>query len=49
MSIGVAVLDKANPLPLDQLMRNADSALYQAKTLGKDRVVCYEKGKTTQS
>ena len=48
MSIGVAVLDKANPLPLDQLMRNADSALYQAKTLGKDRIVCYEKDDVDQ-
>ncbi|MEH6468392.1 MAG: GGDEF domain-containing protein, partial [Porticoccus sp.] len=46
MSIGVAVLDKANPVSLDQLMRRADSALYQAKALGKDRVVCYEKDKT---
>ena len=49
MSIGVAVFDKANPLSLDQLMRRADSALYQAKALGKDRVVCYEKDKATQS
>ncbi|MDX2350108.1 MAG: GGDEF domain-containing protein, partial [Porticoccus sp.] len=49
MSIGVAIFDKANPLSLDQLMRNADTALYQAKALGKDRVVCYEKDNTAQT
>lgn len=49
MSVGVAVLDKDNPLPLDQLMRNADTALYKAKALGKDRVVCYEKDNTAQT
>jgi diguanylate cyclase (GGDEF)-like protein len=43
MSIGVAILDKDNPLSLEQLMRNADSALYQAKALGKDRIVCHKK------
>lgn len=35
MSIGLAVLDRDNPEPLDMLLARADSAMYDAKRSGK--------------
>lgn len=35
MSIGLAVLDRDNPEPLDELLARADSAMYDAKRSGK--------------
>lgn len=35
MSIGLAVLDRDNPEPLDELLARADSAMYEAKRSGK--------------
>ena len=38
LSIGVASLESANDLPLEQLILHADRALYRAKLLGRNRV-----------
>jgi len=39
LSIGVAELDPANMAHFDQLLQNADRALYRAKSQGRDRCV----------
>jgi diguanylate cyclase (GGDEF)-like protein len=41
VSIGVAELEPHNP-SFDRLIRHADQAMYQAKRLGRNHVVCYE-------
>jgi diguanylate cyclase (GGDEF)-like protein len=38
LSIGIASLQSAHDLPLEQLMAHADRALYRAKLLGRNRV-----------
>ncbi len=39
-SAGIAVLN--NDLSGDQLVRNADAALYYAKTHGRDKIICFD-------
>jgi diguanylate cyclase (GGDEF)-like protein len=39
LSVGVAELDPANMDRFDQLLQNADKALYRAKSQGRDRCV----------
>jgi diguanylate cyclase (GGDEF)-like protein len=40
ISVGVAVMDGRNPCSVEQLIRAADTLLYQAKHAGRDRVAC---------
>ena len=37
MSVGIAVLERENPEPLDELLARADAAMYKAKKSGKGR------------
>jgi FOG: GGDEF domain len=41
VSIGITLHDSSNNTPLEQLFKQADHALYQAKNSGKARVVVY--------
>jgi diguanylate cyclase (GGDEF)-like protein/PAS domain S-box-containing protein len=41
VSIGVAVCDKQLPKTVDELLHDADMGLYQAKEMGRNRVVTY--------
>jgi len=42
LSAGVAVYSGAGALTLDELIKNADRALYRAKQAGRDRTVIDE-------
>jgi len=42
ISIGVAVMEQANTISLDQLLFRADEAMYRAKRAGRNRVVIWD-------
>lgn len=41
ISIGISLLDLANENPIDKAYKNADEALYTAKSTGRNKVVSY--------
>ncbi len=41
VSLGVATMDVDSMKPVSELIHEADTALYQSKSLGKNRVTCY--------
>nr|WP_241737632.1 GGDEF domain-containing protein [Neptunicella marina] len=41
MSIGIATFHYDDPISADQLLKNADTALYEAKNLGRNRFVSF--------
>ncbi|MGH9093681.1 MAG: putative bifunctional diguanylate cyclase/phosphodiesterase, partial [Acidimicrobiales bacterium] len=41
-SVGVALADTPDPVTSDELLRNADAAMYVAKSRGKDRLEVFE-------
>jgi len=48
-SIGVTYFPQSNDIEPDQLMRQADQAMYQAKQAGKSRYSVFETGMKTAS
>lgn len=46
LSIGIALLDSADDLSLDELISQADQALYRAKLLGRNRIEIYSQQKS---
>ena len=42
ISIGVAIKEKATTMSIDQLLSNADRAMYRAKQAGRNRVIIWD-------
>ena len=42
ISIGVAIKEKATTMSIDQLLSNADRAMYRAKQTGRNRVIIWD-------
>src|SRR5262249_59135446 len=47
MSVGVTSLEEGNPRDSIQFLAQADKALYTPKSLGRDRVVCYNRDRSS--